>query len=128
MKVQTAIRSQMSIEFLVYTGITAASLVVMLAVYIKAGAAISAMDANSGLENFAGTINMNMEYQRSTFIAYVPPQICGASVVNGSIIYSGSLFELAGPLSLDNALLCGYAGRFARLSLVQEPNGTFALR
>jgi hypothetical protein len=120
-------KAQLSFEFLVYVAVSGASLALMLGMFARSQAAQSNIRAAAYTGELAASINANMAYGSSSFSAYVPEGLCGAAVVDGTLVTRFGNFTLDGPLMISRNALCPGQG-IERLSMAEEYNGTYVLQ
>ena len=118
---------QLSLEFLIYAVISGVALAAMLAMFVGAQGSGSAMASETYVEEFVALVNANMAYRTSSFSAYLPKALCGATASGSSLIVGSRQFELSGLLEIDGNVLCDGAGGIARLRMEEQYNGTFRL-
>ncbi len=120
-------RLQLSLEFVLYTALAAASAASAISMFVYAKGSIAEREGGVYLEELSALINANMAYSNSTFYAFVPRGLCGAPAggSNGSGAYSGA-DSVDGNLTIQPSL-CGSGGGIARLRLVRLFNGTYLL-
>jgi hypothetical protein len=118
---------QLSLEFLIYVVISGISLAVMLGMFVSAQSSSGAITSGTYLEEFVALINANMAYRTSSFSAYVPRALCGATVVGTSLAVNSIPFELGGRLEIEDDALCKGAGGIAHFRMEEQYNGSFRL-
>ena len=120
-------KAQLSFEFLIYMAVSGISLAVMLGMFIRAQSVQNSMNLRSYVEELAASINANMNYRSSSFSAYVPSNLCNATVVNGTLVTVQGSFQLDGQLELLGNALCQSTGSVEQLDMTETYNGTYQL-
>lgn len=118
-------KAQLSLEFLIYMTVSAAALVLVLSLYIKGSAVASVLSGKATLEELVAVINTNMGYQTANFTAYIPSDICDASLGNRSIEFSNSSYFFDSNISMSLPQACEHSGEIARVTMFQYPNQTY---
>jgi len=122
----TDVRAQLSLEFMLYTALVAASAVSAVSAYLYAQRSqVTRTDAAYAEELFA-LINANMAYGSSVFYAVVPADMCNATAHSGEIDTGYGTFRIDGNLTVRSSA-CDSPGRIERLELEVLANGTYAL-
>ncbi len=116
-------RSQLSLEFLLYIGIAMASMAAMLALYLKGSAQLRQYSAQAELEAFVTDVNANMGMDTGSFYAYLPKGICAAQAINNSITYMNVSYQFYGNVSLQLGGACN-SGRIVLVRTSVMRNGT----
>jgi hypothetical protein len=111
----------------VYVAVSGASLAVMMGLFVRAQGVQGSISAASYTEELTASINANMAYSSSSFSAYVPKGLCGATVVKGVLITGFGNFTLDSPLIMGSNALCPGQG-VEKFGLVEEYNGTYLLQ
>lgn len=120
-------KAQVSFEFLIYTVISAVSLVFILLVYLRGNAVLASESNQAALGELVATINTNMAYQQASFRVYIPSHICNASVKSDLIGLSNNSYYFANNVSVDKGELCAFSGRVALLNMTRQLNDTFSI-
>ena len=127
MSARESARAQLSFEFLVYVAVSGASLAVILGMFARSQAVQGDISSASYTEELVASIDANMAYSSSSFSAYVPEGLCGAAVVDDTLVTSFGNFTLNNPIEIEGNALCSGEG-IEQLAMAQEYNGTYVLR
>ena len=119
-------RSQASLEIIIYLVIAVAALAASIYAYESLRAKMAFEINREYMMDLVSLINSNMEYQKSDFSAFVPQYICNSTFDGRYIKNSYGTFGLYNPVSLSN-FTCVASGRYSTLTLSYEMNGTFRL-
>ncbi len=119
-------KAQLSLEFLVYAAVLAASLVASLASYAWASSRLRLYDNTALSEQFAALVNLELQYAQGSFTAVLPHNACApAASASSALVQPNASIGLPGGVLLANSL-CGMHGP-VRLEL-RWLNGTPILR
>ncbi|MCL4374040.1 MAG: hypothetical protein M1360_04400 [Candidatus Marsarchaeota archaeon] len=120
-------RAQISLEFMVYTAAGIASLLIVLAAAGPFMARIDTSSTSGYMSALVAEINANSAFSESTFSAYMPEELCNATINQNGITYKGVTYGFVANMAILSNL-CGYAGHIGTLELDHAQNGTIALR
>lgn len=115
-------RSQESVEFLVYIAVAAASLAVSLSLFVPYYSGMRRQSEASGFGDFVASLNYATGYSRYAFTARVPEGICNATLSNGSISGPYGSFQLYGNVTFSPAV-CGEGGSVALVTVERTGQG-----
>ncbi|MCW6160305.1 MAG: hypothetical protein LVQ95_04435 [Candidatus Micrarchaeales archaeon] len=118
-------RSQISLEFLIYIAVSAASLVIVLSLYMKGSVITSSIGGKASLEEMVASINANMGYQEASFITYIPQAVCDSRFTGRSVAFSNTSYYFDSNVSINQSSACAYGGEIAEIQMLQYPNQTF---
>ncbi len=118
-------KAQVSLEFLIYTAVSAASLVIVLSLYIKGNAIASSIGGKASLEEMVASINANMGYQKASFTAYIPSAVCDSRFGAESVEFSNASYYFNSNVSINQSHACAYSGEIAEIQMLRYPNQTF---
>lgn len=118
-------RAQLSLEFMVYTALSAASLVSCLYMFTLGYGMLYSSEERAYMQGFVAEVNSNMAYYQSQFRAFVPGAICSSRATSDSIVYSNQSYTFGSNVSVDIGALCAGSGSVALVRMSREANGTF---
>lgn len=116
-------REQSSLEFMVYLGLSVASLAVSLSFFIPYYSGMQRTGAALQFGDFSAALNNAMSYSSAGFVAVVPAGLCNSTVENGAMSSAYGTFQLDGSVAFSGAL-CNTSGLTA-LTLQRQPDGGF---
>lgn len=115
-------RGQLSFEFMLYTAISMAATVGMLALYLKGRAMVANAGTGPILAEFEALVGYNMAGE-SHFYAFVPPGVCNGSSPGNA---SGAIERYGGGRAVEiSNSVCGAAGRFSEMEVYRAANGSY---
>ena len=120
------VKAQLSLEFMLYTALVAASTVSALSIFIYAQCSQNARASSAYAEELFALINANMAYERGYFYAVVPAGLCNASLHGNEVDTKDGVFRTDGNLTILRSA-CTMPGSMERLELVRLFNGTYVL-
>ncbi|MEM0143030.1 MAG: hypothetical protein QXD11_01200 [Candidatus Micrarchaeaceae archaeon] len=112
-------RLQLSIEFLIYTAISAASLIVSIFFFSNFYAKIIQSNSKAELETFVSGINEALQAGINKVSLYVPKSLCSANISDGIIKSKYGEFEVLGNISISSNL-CNNSGRMEEIIITQS--------
>ncbi len=119
-------RAQLSLEFMLYTALVAASTVSAISIFLYVQSSQGARTSRAYTEELIALINANMAYESSAFYAVVPAGLCNGTL-NGNEADAGAVgFSIDGNLTVLQSA-CGRQGGMEHLELSRLQNGTYAL-
>jgi uncharacterized protein (UPF0333 family) len=119
-------RAQLSLEFMVYFGISAAALSLSIALFVGSSSRIEGVIDATGIAAFVADINSNMGIAAATIHVYVPKSICSAVISSTGIEYSNVTYYFENPVSIGSDL-CTLGGTYDTLLLSYNSSGMYLL-
>ncbi len=119
-------KAQLSLEFMLYTALVAASTVSAISVFLYVQGSQEARTSRAYAEELLALINANMAYDSSTFYAVVPSGLCSNTRNGSEINTSSGILSLDGNLTIQESA-CSRQGSMEHLKLSRLSNGTYAL-
>jgi len=120
------VRAQLSLEFMLYTALVAASTVSAIATFLYVQGSQGARVGRAYTEELVALINANMAYASSDFYAVVPSGLCNGTLRGDEINTNAGALRIDGNLTILGSACSGQGG-MERLELARLPNGTYAL-
>lgn len=120
------VKAQLSLEFMLYTALAAASTVSAISVFLYVQGSQNARTGKAYAEELAALINANMAYENSDFYAVVPAELCNATLSGNEAYTSLGEFRIDGNLTILESA-CNGQGSMEHLKLARLFNGTYAL-
>lgn len=117
-------RGQLSFEFMIYTAVSMAATVGMLALYLKGRTLISHAGSGPMLAEFEALAGYSMAGS-SRFYAFLPSGICR----NGTLANVSAALRAYGNgngVDVSNGI-CAMAGEFSKMAIYRSANGSYVL-
>jgi len=95
--------------------------------YVHSQSAGSAGISTAYTEELVASLNANMAYKSSSFIAYIPKGLCNATVDGYALSTNFGSFGLSNPMEITSNALCMDQGGIAGFNLTEAYNGTYLL-
>lgn len=118
--------AQISLEFMTYLAVSAASLVVSLSLVLPYLSGMGESATSMELSDFVAGINSAMAYSSSSFMAMIPKGLCNSTIGGGTIANRYGSFVVNGDVVLG-ARLCGREGTLSMVYVERNPNGSFTV-
>ena len=119
-------KAQLSLEFLLYTALAAVSTLSAISLYLYVRGSQEVHTSRTYSEELVALINANMAYDKSTFYAVVPVELCNATLNGSEVSTDMGTFYMAGNLTIQKSA-CSGKGSMEHLSLERLFNGTYVL-
>jgi hypothetical protein len=119
-------RGQLSLEVLVYLGISAAALAFSLSLFTLHGTQLEDEINAASISMMVSSINSNMGYSSSYTHIYIPKAVCSADSSADGITYLNTTYYFSDPLEITGKSFCVMAGEYASISISYNGNGTYS--
>lgn len=119
-------RAQLSLEFMLYTALAAASTVSAIASFLYVQRIQVSSTNRTYVEELAALINANMAYESSDFYAVMPSSICNGTFHGDVMRVTFETLRIDGNLTIGTSA-CSAPGGIEHLKLTRLSNGTYAL-
>ncbi len=115
-------RPQMTVEFLTYIAVSAASLALSLSLFLPYYSAMTNGEGAAQFRDFVAAIDYAMGYSSYSFTAKVPYGLCNSTLSGYGIATRYGTFPLYGNVSFSS-LLCSEEGSTVRITVQRSAGG-----